>query len=325
METRQFGRTGLKVSALCLGTMTFGNQADQATSFAIMDRAWNAGIYFFDSSDVYPVMPTPQTWGRSEQIIGAWLRERGVRDQLVLATKARGRVGPGPNDEGLSRRHLFDAVHASLRRLGTDWIDLYQVHAFDEGTPLDETLRALDDMVRQGLVRYIGCSNFEAWRLCKALWTADVLRLARFDSVQPRYNLLDRRIEAEMLPLCHDQQIAVIPYSPLAGGMLTGKYRRDAPHPADARYIAFRRESQLTDPMLDAVSQIEGMARERGLTPAQFALGWVMAQPDITAPLIGATRVEQLDDTLSAAPLRLTDEEHAACDALWWSVHAEVR
>jgi len=243
----------------------------------------------------------------------------------VLATKARGRVGPGPNDEGLSRRHLFDAVRASLRRLGTDWIDLYQVHAFDEGTPLDETLRALDDMVRQGLVRYIGCSNFEAWRLCKALWTADVLRLARFDSVQPRYNLLDRRIEAEMLPLCHDQQIAVIPYSPLAGGMLTGKYRRDAPHPADARYIAFRRESQLTDPMLEAVSQIEGMARERGLTPAQFALGWVMAQPDITAPLIGATRVEQLDDTLTATPLRLTDEEHAACDALWWSVHAEVR
>ena len=324
METRQFGRTGLKVSSLCLGTMTFGNQADEAASFAIMDRAWDAGIYFFDSSDVYPVIPSPQTWGRSEEIIGAWLQQRGVRNQLVLATKARGRVGPGPNDEGLGRRHLFDAVHASLRRLGTDWIDLYQVHAFDESTPLDETLRALDDMVRKGLVRYVGCSNFEAWRLCKALWTADVLRLARFDSVQPRYNLLDRRIEAEMLPLCRDQAIAVIPYSPLAGGLLTGKYRRDAPHPADARYVTFGRQNQLTDPMLNAVARIEGMARERGLTVAQFALGWVMAQPQITAPLIGATHVEQLDETLTAAPLRLTDEERAACDAIWRHVRAEV-
>jgi aryl-alcohol dehydrogenase-like predicted oxidoreductase len=324
MEIRSFGRTGLKVSALCLGTMTFGNQADEAASCAIMDRAWDAGIFFFDTSDVYPVIPSPQTWGRSEEIIGAWLRQRGVRDQLVLATKARGRMGPGPNDEGLGRRHLLDAVHASLRRLGTDHIDLYQVHAFDDSTPLDETLRALDDMVRQGLVRYIGCSNFEAWRLCRSLWVSDVLRLARFDSVQPRYNLLDRRIETEMLPLCRDQQVAVIPYSPLAGGLLTGKYRRDAPHPATGRYIDFGRQSQLTEPMLDAVSQIATMARERGLTTAQFALGWVMAQPDITAPLIGATRVEQLDETLAVAPLRLTGEEQAACNAVWRGVSGEV-
>ena len=303
--------------------MTFGNQADQSESFAIMDRAWEAGIYFFDTADVYPVPPAPERWGRTEEIVGTWLRERGVRGQLVLATKARARVGHGANDEGLSRRHLFDAVHASLRRLQTDWIDLYQVHSFDESTPLDETLRALDDMVRQGLVRYVGCSNFEAWRLCKALWTADVLRLARFDSVQERYNLLDRRVEAELLPLCRDQGLGVIPYSPLAGGLLTGKYR-GGERPADARYIAFGRQSQLTEPMLAAVARIDEMAQQRGITPAQLALVWLMGHADITAPIIGASRAAQLDETLAAAPLTLSDAERAACDAVWRGVQSGI-
>lgn len=304
--------------------MTFGNQADQTASFTIMDRAWEAGITFFDTADVYPVPPSLATSGRTEEIVGDWIAERGVRDQLVLATKARARVGPGANDEGLSRRHLMDAVQNSLRRLKTDWIDLYQVHSFDQSTPLEETLRALDDMVRHGLVRYVGCSNFEAWRLCTALWTSDVLKLARFDSVQPRYNLLDRRIETELLPLCADQQIGVIPYSPLGGGMLTGKYRKDEAPPPDARYIAFNRQNQLTDPMLSGAARIGALAEARGLTPAQFALGWMMANETVTAPIIGASRPEQLDETLSAAPLDLSAEERAECDAVWRSVRGGV-
>lgn len=324
MKTKRLGRTGLKVSALCLGTMTFGNQADHAASFAIMDRAWAAGITFFDTADVYPVPPSLASSGRTEAIVGDWIAERGVRDQLVLATKARARVGPGANDEGLSRRHLFDAVHNSLRRLKTDWIDLYQVHSFDDSTPLEETLHALDDMVRQGMVRYVGCSNFEAWRLCKALWTSDVLKLSRFDSIQPRYNLLDRRIETELLPLCADQQIGVIPYSPLGGGMLTGKYRQDEAPPAGGRYVAFNRQNQLTDPMLNGAARIGALAQVRGLTPAQFALGWMMANETITAPIVGASRPEQLDETLSATPLDLTTDERAECDAVWRSVRGGV-
>lgn len=325
METRRLGRTGLKVSALCLGTMTFGGQADEATSFAIMDKAWAAGITFVDAADVYPVPPSVEKAGLTEEIVGRWIGQRGVRHQLVLATKARGRMGPGANDEGLSRRHLLDAIDASLRRLGTDYVDLYQVHAPDPATPLDETLRALDDIVRSGRARYIGCSNFEAWRLCKALWVSDVRGLARFDSVQPRYNLLDRRIEPELLPLCREEGVGVIPYSPLGGGMLTGKYRRGEPPPADARYVAFGRQAALTDPMLEAVSHIEGLAHERGLTPAQFALGWMLANPVITAPIVGATRPEQLDETLTTRPIELTEAERASVDAAWASVQPSVR
>jgi aryl-alcohol dehydrogenase-like predicted oxidoreductase len=325
MEIKRLGRTGLKVSALCLGTMTFGNQADEQAACAIMDRAWDAGIFFFDSSDVYPIVPTPETVGRTEEIIGRWMQARGVRQQLVLATKARGRMGQGPNDEGLSRRHLLDAIDASLRRLGTDYVDLYQLHAPDPDTPLEETLRALDDIVHSGRARYLGCSNFEAWRLCKALWLSDKHGLPRFDSSQPRYNLLDRRIEAEMLPLCREEGIGVIPYSPLGGGLLTGKYRRGSAHPAEARYIRFGRQAQLTDPTLDAVTTLEGVANERGMTLAQLALGWVMANPVVTAPIIGATRPEQLDETLAVQPVELTAAERAVCDAAWASVQPSVR
>jgi aryl-alcohol dehydrogenase-like predicted oxidoreductase len=325
METKRLGRTGLKVSAMCLGTMTFGNQAGEDTSFAIMDKAWEAGIFFFDSADVYPVIPTLETVGRSEEIIGRWVKARGVRYQLVLATKARGRMGPGPNDQGLSRRHLMEAIDASLRRLGTDYVDLYQVHSPDPETPLEETMRALDDIVRSGKARYVGCSNFEAWRLCKSLWVSDKHGLARFDSAQPRYNLLDRRIEPELLPLCREEGTGVIPYSPLGGGLLTGKYRRGQAPPSEARYVRFGRQAMLTDPTLDAVAQLEGIARERGITPAQLALGWLLANPVITAPIIGATHPEQLDETLAAQPIDLTEAERAACDAAWAQVQPEVR
>jgi aryl-alcohol dehydrogenase-like predicted oxidoreductase len=316
MEIRRLGRTGLKVSSLCLGTMTFGNQTDEDESFAIMDRAVAAGVTFFDTADVYPVVPSPRTWGRTEEIIGRWLVARGARDRIVLATKARARVGSGPNDQGLSRKHLLDAIDASLRRLQTDYVDLYQVHSFDAETPLDETLRALDTIVRSGRARYIGCSNFAAWQLCKALWTSDVLHLARFDSVQPRYNLLDRKIEAELLPLCADQQIGVIPYSPLGGGLLTGKYSRGNPPDPAARYYLFGREAQVTPAVLDAVDGLSALAREHDLSVAQLSLAWMIANPVVTAPIVGATRAAQLDETLAVADKPLSPAAIAEANAI---------
>jgi aryl-alcohol dehydrogenase-like predicted oxidoreductase len=316
MEIRRLGRTGLKVSNLCLGTMTFGNQTADEGAFAIMDKARDAGVFFFDTADVYPVIPTPETWGKTEEIVGRWLQERGSRREIVLATKARAKVGPGPNDGGLSRKHLMDAIDASLRRLQTDYVDLYQVHSFDPETPIDETLRALDEIVRAGKARYIGCSNFAAWQLGKALWQSDKLGLARFDSLQPRYNLLDRGIEHELLPLCQDQEIGVIPYSPISGGLLTGKYGRGRQPDANARYILFGRQSQITEGVLDAIDKLTELAGDHNATLAQFALAWVMANPVITAPIVGATRAEQLDETLKAADLRLDAETMQRADEI---------
>jgi aryl-alcohol dehydrogenase-like predicted oxidoreductase len=202
MRIKQFGRTGLRVSEICLGTMTFGGQANEAAAFAIMDRAFAAGVFFFDTADVYPAGGGAASAGATETIIGNWLRERGVREQIVLATKCRGATGTGPNDQGLSRKHVIAACDASLRRLGTDYIDLYQVHHPDPATPIGETLDALDTLVRAGKVRYIGCSNFPAWRLAEALAASERHHLARFVSAQPRYNLLFRMIEDEIVPLC---------------------------------------------------------------------------------------------------------------------------
>lgn len=314
MQVRRLGRTGLKVSELCLGTMTFGNQADEAASGAIMDRAFAAGITFFDCADVYPVVPRPETVGRSEEILGRWLK--GKRQQIVLATKLRGKMGPGPNDVGLSRRHTMEAVEASLRRLGTDYIDLYQVHSFDPETPLEETLRALDDLVHSGKVRYLGCSNFAAWQLMKAIGISERLHLARFDSVQPRYNLFDRQIERELLPLCAEEGVGVIPYSPLGGGLLTGKYRRGSTPPAGSRYILFGRESQITEPVLDGLDAMAALAQEKGVSMAQLALAWVLANPVVTSPIVGATRPEQLDDSLPAVDLKLGEADLKRCDEI---------
>src|SRR5262245_1131725 len=214
MKIRRMGQTGLKVSEICLGTMTFANQADEPTSFAILDRAAEAGVNFIDTADAYPVPPTPETAGRSEEIIGRWLA--GKRQRFVLATKCRIRVVHGPHDEGLSRRHILRAVEDSLRGLLTDYIDLYQSQPQDLHTPIEESLRAFDDLVRQGKVRYVGCSNFSAWQLALAIGVSARHNLARFDCVQPRFNLLHREIEAELLPLCRDQGVGVIAYNPLA-------------------------------------------------------------------------------------------------------------
>ena len=237
MKIKKLGNTGLKVSEICLGTMTFGFQCSNETSIAILEKAWDYGINFIDTADVYPLPPDIATSGRTESIIGNWLKAiPGRRHEVILATKCFGKTGNAPNDQGLSRRHIFDAVEASLARLQSDFIDLYQVHFYDPETPHEETLRALDDLVKSGKVRYIGCSNYMAYQLMKALWISDKLAISRFDSIQPRYNLLFREFERELFPVCRDERIGVIVYNPLAGGFLTGKYNREAGPDKNGRF-----------------------------------------------------------------------------------------
>lgn len=324
MKIKRLGRTGLKVSEVCLGTMTFGAQADEATAFAIMDRAAEGGVNFIDTADVYPVPPSAETSGRTEEIVGRWLK--GKRDDFILATKCRGRMGPHPWDEGLSRKHILRAVEESLRRLGTDTIDLYQVHSPDDETPIDETLRALDDLVRAGKVRYAGCSNYQAWQLCKALWTSDRLDLARFDCVQPRYNLLFRQIEDEVLPLCRAEGVGVIAYNPLAGGFLTGKYQKDQEPEGQTRFGYFQgrmkayHDRYWHDAQFNAVQALKEFFDSRGKPLAQVAIAWVLQQPGITCAIVGASRPEQLAQTLSATEVTLDAEELAACDDAWFAL-----
>jgi aryl-alcohol dehydrogenase-like predicted oxidoreductase len=326
MKIVRMGRTGLKVSEICLGTMTFGNQADEATAFSIMDRAAEAGVNFIDTADGYPLGGTLETVGRTEEIVGRWLR--GKRDQFVLATKCRAQMGPGANDGGLSRRHILEACDASLRRLGVDFIDLYQAHAPDPETPIDETLRAFDDLVHAGKVRYIGCSNYSAWELCKALWTSDRLGLARFDCLQPRYNILFRHIETELLPLCRDQGVGVIAYNPLAGGFLTGRYRSGQGLEEGTRFALANagplyQQRYWQDAQFAAVDQLQTAISAHGHPLTQVALAWVLAQPGITSAIVGASRPEQLDGSLPAVDLTLSPEEMAACDAAWYQVPRE--
>jgi aryl-alcohol dehydrogenase-like predicted oxidoreductase len=323
MRIRRLGRTGLKVTEICLGTMTFGHQCDERTSFAILDRAAEHGVTFLDTADVYPVPPSPDTAGRSEEILGAWLQ--GRRDGFVLATKCRMRVGHGPNDEGLSRRHILRAVEDSLRRLRTDYIDLYQTHSPDPETPPDETLRALDDLVRHGKVRYLGCSNYPAWQVALALGQSAGAGWARFDCVQPRYNLLYREIETELLPLCRDQGLGVIPYNPLAGGFLSGKYQAQEGPPPGTRFTLGKtgdlyRDRYWQQAQFEAVEHLRRFFGPRGKSLVQVAIAWVLAQPGITAAIVGASRPEQLDESLKAVDLTLDAEEREACNVAWYSL-----
>jgi 1-deoxyxylulose-5-phosphate synthase len=328
MKITSLGRTGLKVSEICLGTMTFGNQADPPTSFAIMDTADQAGINFFDTADAYPLGGDLSTVGATEVIVGDWLRERGARDRIVLATKCRGRMGPGPNDEGLSRRHIIKACEDSLRRLQTDYIDLYQAHAPDPETPIEETLRAFDDLVRSGKVRYIGCSNYPAWQLSEALWTSELRGLARFDCDQPRYNLLFRMIEDEVLPLCRAAGVGVISYNPLAGGMLTGRYRERRQLEQATRFTLktagdLYRKRYWNDAIFEAVDDLAGFFGPRGKQLHHVALAWVLAQPGITSAILGASRPEQLTDSLGGVGLALDPEDLQACDSAWFDLPRE--
>jgi aryl-alcohol dehydrogenase-like predicted oxidoreductase len=323
MKVRRLGRTGLKVSEVCLGTMTFGHQCDEATSFEIINKAADRGVFFLDTADVYPVPPSPETAGRTEEIVGAWLR--GQRDQYIVATKCRMRVGTGPNDEGLSRRHILRACEESLRRLQTDTIDLYQPHSPDPDTPLDETLRALDDLVCQGKVRYVGCSNYPAWQVALALGASERHGWARFDCVQPRYNLLWREIESELLPLCRDQGLGVIAYNPLAGGFLTGKYRT-LDRPQEGTRFTLGKTGELyqerywQQAQLEAVQELDRFLQPRGKSLLQVALAWALEQPGITSAIVGASRPEQLDQSLAAVDVHLDPEEREACDRVWYSL-----
>ncbi len=319
MQHVRLGRTGLRVSRLCLGTMTFGIQCDEAQSVAILDRAAEAGITFLDTADVYPLGNSGPEVGRTEEILGRWLK--GRRDDFVVATKAFAPMSRRPWDRGNSRKHLMDAIDASLRRLQTDYVDLYQLHGPDPHTPIDETLQALDDIVRSGKVRYVGCSNFLAYQLARAIGRSEALRLVRFDCVQPRYNMLFRRNELELFPLCVEDGVGVIPYNPMAGGFLTGKHVAGPPTEgtrftmgggAGARY----RERYWHDQMFATVGELQRLASEAGMSLPQLAVAWCLAQPAITSPIIGASKPEQLDAPLAALAAPLEGDLYAAVDEL---------
>jgi len=325
MEKRQLGKTGLRVPVLCLGTMTFGLQCDRDTSFAILDAALAGGLDFLDCADVYPLGGGLETVGRTEEILGEWMRERGNRARILLATKCAGPMGRGPNDHGLSRQHIVTAVEASLRRLRTDWIDLYQSHAFDPVTPIDETLRAFDDLVRAGKVRYVGCSNYPAWRLAGALRAADRLGVAGYASVQPRYNFLYREIESELLPLCRAEGLGVLVYNPLAGGFLSGKHKADEKPEEGTRFTlgtaaGIYRHRYWQEAQFRAVERLAKEAEAREIELVSLAVAWVLAQPGITSAIIGASRPQQLAASLAATELKLDDELKKRCDELWWEL-----
>jgi aryl-alcohol dehydrogenase-like predicted oxidoreductase len=317
MEYRTLGRSGCAVSALALGTMTFGDETDEAGSHAQLDRFFDAGGTLVDTADVY-------SHGVSEEIIGRWLARQPpeVRSRVVLATKGRFPMGGGPNDAGLSRRHLHDAIDASLRRLGVDAIDLYQVHAFDPHTPLEETLRALDDAVTAGKVHYVGLSNYTGWQVQKVVDLAAFRGYAVPVTLQPQYNLLVREVEWEVVPACESTGLGLLPWSPLGGGWLTGKYTRDE-RPSGATRLGEdpdrgveaydrRSRSQRTWDVVDAVQEV---AAARGCSMAQVALAWLVDRPMMTSVILGARTVEQLEDNLGAAGLHLTAEERARLDA----------
>jgi 1-deoxyxylulose-5-phosphate synthase len=319
MDHTRLGRTGLQVSRLCLGTMTFGLQCDEETSTAILDRAADGGIDFLDTSDAYPLGGDLTTQGRTEEILGRWLR--GRRDRFIVATKCFARTGPAPFDGGNSRKHILSAIDASLRRLQTDYIDLYQLHGFDPETPIDETLQALDDIVRAGKVRYVGCSNFLTYQLVRAIGRSETLGLARFDSVQPRYNLLFRQIEREMLPFCGEDGVGVISYNPIAGGLLSGKHSRSAP-PAEGTRFTLGNAGRMYqgrywhDREFETIKELTPIAEDAGVSLVTLAVAWVLANPVITSPIVGASRAEQLDASLAAAEYKVDPDLKSRLDDL---------
>ncbi len=343
MEYRKMGKTGLKVSSYCLGTMTFGRQVDEKESIRIIQTAIDSGVNFIDTADMY-------VNGVTEEIVSKAIK--GQRDALVIASKgghirkqddtygkqkdygpidlARPRAfhawpageGVGPNDMGLSRKHIMQAVEGSLRRLNTDYLDLYYAHMPDYSTPLEETLRAMDDLVRQGKVRYLGCSNFRAYQLCKALWISDKLNLASWDCIQPPFNLLARDIEYELLPLCSEEGVGVCVFSPMAAGLLSGKYDRDKDPVEGARFslahLGYRyNQPYWNDAGFSAVEKLKAIALDQGSGLPEFSLAWVLNNPAITAVVSGATSIKQLEQNLKATEITISDAARDACDAVW--------
>ncbi len=313
MQCRTLGRTGLKVSEICLGTMTFGDQVSEDDAITITHAAMDQGVNFIDTANMY-------TKGRSEEIVGKAIRDR--REDAILATKVGIEIGPGPNDVGLSRKHIMRSVEDSLRRLGTDYIDIYYAHRPDYSTPIESSLMAFDDLVRQGKVRFLACSNFRAFQLSKALWVSDIRNLARFDLIQPPYNLLTRDIEYELLPLCADERLGVCVYNPLAGGLLTGKHDPSKPPSPGTRfaldtmgkmyYDRYWNESNFT-----AVSQIKTIAADAGKDMAQMALAWILTNPTITSIVIGATSMKHVAHNIGATEVSISEEEQAKLDEVW--------
>jgi len=310
MEYRQLGRCGVRVSRLCLGTMMFGGATNCEDSTRIVHAAIDQGINFVDTANMYSA-------GESERVVGQAIADR--RDRVVLATKGRQPMGDGPNDSGASRVHLLRELDASLQRLGTDHVDLYYVHAPDPTTPAEETLRALDDMVHSGKVRYLGCSNFRAWQLCESLWTSDKLNLHRYACVQPLYNAVNRDIEVELLPLCQQHGVGVVNYSPLARGVLTGKYRPGTEPPVGSRAArgdARIRQTELREESLDISQQIAKHCESRGIAPSQFGIAWCLANRNITSTIIGPRTWEQFEDNLVALGVSIGEEDERLVDAL---------
>jgi len=313
MNYRTLGRTGIKVSEICLGTMTFGDQVNEADSITIIRTAIDNGVNFIDTADTY-------VSGQSEGIVGKALKE--IREKVVLATKVGMDVGPSPTDTGLSRKHIIHGVEQSLRRLDTDYIDLYYMHRPDYCTPVDVTLRALDDLVRQGKVRYIACSNFRAFQLTKALWASDVRNLVRFDAIQPPYNLLTRDIEYELLPLCAEEGIGVCTYNPLAGGLLTGKHDAGKPPAAGTRFSNERMGKMYFDRYWNesnfaAVARLSTIAASHGMALAQMALAWVLNNPAVSSIIVGATSLRHMEHNIAATEIKLGEAELSECDAVW--------
>ncbi len=312
MNYRNLGRTGVQVSELCLGTMQFGWSVNQTDSFEVMSAAQAAGINFFDTANIYSRWVDGNPGGVSERIIGNWLKMSGVkRDEMIIATKVRGQMREsGPNKEGLSRQHIMWQVEESLRRLQTDYIDLYQTHWFDENTPIEETLRAMDDLVQQGKVRYIGCSNYPAWRLTEATWAAEYYKYVRYETLQPHYSLVKRaEFERELQDVCETYGIGVIPYSPLGGGFLTGKYRKDAPQPESVRAASVQR--YMTDKNWALLDTMDTICADHDKSLSQLALAWVLDQKTIVSPIIGPRTLDQLNDNLGAVDFGLTAKESA--------------
>lgn len=310
MQYRNLGSAGVKVSPVCLGTMMFGGQTNEADSIAIMHKALDDGVNFIDTADIYNA-------GQSEIVVGKAIKDR--RDRVVLATKGRQPMGDGPNDRGGSRLHLMRAVEDSLRRLDVDCIDVYYTHTPDYDTPIEETLRAMDDMVRQGKVRYIACSNFRAWRLMEALWTADALNLNRFCCIQPLYNIVNRDIEVELLPACAEYRVGVVSYSPLARGILTGKYKPGEAYPDGSRASRNDKrmnEAELREASLQISQEITAHCQKKGVSPSQFALAWVLANPIVSSVIVGPRTIEQYNDNIGCLDVDYTDEDEAFIDSL---------
>ena len=319
MEYVRLGGSGLQVSRVCLGTMTFGLQVDEERSRAILDYSADKGVTFLDAADVYPLGGDLTTVGGTEEILGRWLA--GCRDDYIVATKCYGPMGSRPWQAGNSRRHIMDAIDESLRRLQTDYVDLYQLHFDDRSVPLDETLSALDDLVRVGKVRYIGCSNFLAFRLARAIGRSEALGRVKFVSVQPRYNLIFREFERELFPLCLDEGIGVIPYNPIAGGLLSGKHDRSRPPEEGTRFTLgnagrMYQDRYWHDHVFDTIDALAKLAEAAGLSLTTMAVAWVLRNPAITSPIVGASRPEQLDDTVAATDVNLDEDLAQRLDEL---------